>query len=147
MSMLQDSNTQITLKSSAKYETTTDGTPQNALFTNSDVALWKSAYDEMLLWRSSSSPFELEDQPDQAILDTAIDYAVDQIREGGPAPSSIIPSGSGRIAMEWNDAPVTVIVEFIDVGTAIHTIFKGQKIVSRGRLIRNPKSRKLELRG
>jgi hypothetical protein len=147
MSTMQIHDTGITRDNSSKYDTATGGTPTNALFANDDIAAWKSACDEMLLWRSLSSPFEPEDQPDQAILNTAIDYAVDQIREGGPAPSSIIPSGSGRIAMEWNDAPITVIVEFIDVGTAIHTIFNEQKVVSRGILIRNPKSRKLELRG
>lgn len=147
MSMLQNSNTLIMRDSPAKYETATAGAPPETLFPGGDTTVWKSAYNEMLLWRSPSSPFDQEDQPDQAILDTAIDYAVDQIRHGGPAPASIIPSGSGRIAMEWNDEPYTVIVEFVDVGTATRTIFKEQKVESKVLLVRNPKSRKLELRG
>lgn len=49
--------------------------------------------------------------------------------------------------MEWNDAPFTVIVEFVDRGTATRTIFANQRITSKVLLVRNPKSRKLELRG
>ena len=147
MSTLQETDSLLTRESSAKYETATDGAPPEALFTGSDAAAWRSAYNEMLGWMSPSSPFDPEDQPDQVIIEAAIDYAVDQIRANGPAPSSIIPSGNGRIAMEWNDAPFTVIVEFVDRGTATRTIFANQRVSSKVLLIRNPKSRKLELRG
>lgn len=114
---------------------------------HSREGLWKQAIDEMLAWRAGSELFEPDDVPDQEILDTAIDYAMDQIRERGPVPSSIIPSGSGRIAMEWNDRDSTVVIEFVALGVATYTLFDCGKRRHKLYLFRDPASRKLELRG
>ena len=93
---------------------------------------------------SSPGHFEVDDRPDGAILETAIDYACDQIKdqEGAPTPASIVPSGTGRIAMEWNDGPTTVVIEFIALGQATYTRFKSGKIELKQHLQRNPRSRK-----
>jgi len=127
------------------------GTPADALVSSvrPDVKHWQHAIDEMLRWKSCPGQFGVDDQPEEAVLDTAIDYAVDQIEDaqGYPAPSSIIPSGSGRIAMEWNDGSFTVIIEFVALGRAIYTRFNHGKVEERRELNRNPKSRKLEMRG
>jgi hypothetical protein len=126
------------------------GTPADALASSArpDAKLWKHAVDEMLGWTSRRGQFDADDEPDRAILETAIDYAVDQIecKEGDPAPASSIPSGSGRIAMEWNEGPITVIIEFIALGRASYTTFNCGRMESKRYLERNPKSRKLELR-
>jgi hypothetical protein len=92
--------------------------------------------------------FEEDDRPSDEALDTAIDYAIDQIETpaGADAPDSIIPSGSGRIAMEWNVGGVTISIEFISRGTARYSMFQGGKLVVYETLVRNPESRELEKR-
>jgi len=112
-----------------------------------DTDHWRQAIDEMLRWRSTPEWFEPADRPDEEVLDTAIDYAMDQIGEPGgePAPSSILPSGAGRIAMEWNHGPYTVILEFVRRGTALYTKFDCGRVTGKYLLARNPASRKLEL--
>jgi len=127
------------------------GTPPQALISpaSPDIQWWKQAIDQMLSWKTSSGHLESEDQPDDEILSTAIDYAVDQVetKTDQPAPNSVIPSGSGRIAMEWNDGLRTVVVEFIALGIATYTEFDRNKLVRSHKLVRNPKSRHLESRG
>jgi len=126
----------------------THATPQTALSTpatHDDAALWDDACERMLAWRSSTDQFEPDDAPEVDILDTAIDFAVDERTRGGPAPSSIVPSGDGRVAFEWNDRGSTMVVEFIARGRARFTRIISGKVVEKGVLVRNPKSRKLEL--
>ena len=129
----------------------TFGTPADALASRQTHRApedsWRSAIDEMLRWLSNSEDFELEDRPDGDVLEAAIDFACDQLAEGQPAPSSIIPSGSGRIAMEWNDGRATAIVEFLCLGHAHLTLLHQGKVTNKQVFTRNPKSRKLELRG
>lgn len=128
----------------------TGGAPTNALTSrqdDEDQTVWKEIVDTMLAWHSDAGKFDPADQPDKDILDTAFDYAVDQITGGGAAPSNVVPSGSGRIAFEWNAGDRTDIVEFIAQGVATLTRFQGGRVVETGRLIRNPRSRKLEIEG
>lgn len=104
----------------------------------------------MLAWINMKSGENCGDYPTQEIAETAIDYAMDQINDehGADAPDSIVPSGGGRIAMEWNERSSTVIVEFVGLGTATYTKFDSAgKIAERRHLQRNPQSRRLELRG
>lgn len=114
-----------------------------------DDTLWREAIDEMLRWVYPAAGLRLEDVPEHDVLSTAIDYAVDQAEESDAArpPDSIVPSGSGRIAMEWNDGAITLIVEFVKQGVANYTEFHEGKIYRQGLLVRNPTSRRLELRG
>lgn len=115
-----------------------------------EIGLWKQAVDQMLQWRKSASADRSEDLPSAEIVDAAIDFAMDQIglKHATSAPDSIVPSGAGRIAMEWNSATSTVILEFVETGGAIHTRFgPNGTVVERNRVQRNPKSRQLELRG
>ncbi|MGC8560811.1 MAG: hypothetical protein ACP5O1_09045 [Phycisphaerae bacterium] len=115
---------------------------------NEETALWKQAIDQMLAWKNIGGVDNLDDLPKEEIVTTAIDYAVDQIGSGTCAPDSIVPSGGGRIAMEWNNQNATLILEFVDLGIATRTIFnQSGKIIERHTLKRNPKSRQLELRG
>jgi hypothetical protein len=114
-----------------------------------DADLWRQAIDEMLGWMSPAGDLDSQDLPQGEILATAIDYAVDQAIDpnGAPPPDSIIPTGSGRIAMEWNDGPRTVIVEFAGRGEAEYIEMRSGAMLDRRKLARNPKSRQLELRG
>lgn len=150
MSELQTYATDIT-RDRARLRIDTGGSNADALVSSSrpDVALWRQAIDQMLGWRSAAADLAAEDKPDDDVLDTAIDYAVDQIENisGAAAPSSIIPSGSGRIAMEWNDGSITFIIEFVALGTANLIEFRAGKVIRRSTLRRNPKSRQLELWG
>jgi len=130
----------------------TGGTPAEALLSSPRLDAkkhWASAIDEMLRWKSAPTEFNVEDRPTDEVLETAIDYAVDQSEDpnGASPPSSIIPSGARRIAMEWNDGDVTLIVEFIALGRAARTIFIGGKVADKRILARNPSSRKMEIRG
>lgn len=128
----------------------TRGTPADALAPREvveDEMLWKEIIEAMLSWRLDFSRFDPEDRPDGEILDTAIDYACDEIRSGAPAPSSVVPSGSGRVAFEWNAGDNTVIVEFVDRGVAMLTQFVGDLVESNVRLKRDPLTRKLEIEG
>lgn len=129
----------------------TGGTPPAALKTRfrPEVEHWQSAIDEMLRWRLDGSVFEPEDRPRIHILDTAIDFAADQKEDesGGRAPTSIMPSGNGRVAMEWNQGSYTMIIEFVALGRAVCTEFSGGEVRNQYELKRNPVSRKLEIRG
>lgn len=118
-----------------------------ASFINNDASLWRSAIDELLRWKSAADTFDDDDAPDSAILDTAIDFAVDMLHERGPAPRSIVPSGNGSIAMEWRDGAVTLIVEFNEPGRATYSKFCNGRLDEVENLYRDPMSRKLELRG
>lgn len=115
---------------------------------NAESALWKKAIDQMLAWRNPALADNCGDFPACEIVDTAIDFAMDQFDGGSCAPDSIMPSGAGRIAMEWNNQNATMILEFIGLGSAVLTMFDSSgKIVERRSLERNPKSRKLEPQG
>lgn len=125
----------------------TQGTPAEALTSHGpdDEDLWNEAIESMLDWRSDPTQFAPEDQPDFAILDTAIDYAMDSIPKKVPAPSSVAPSGSGRVSFEWHAGNDAVIFEIVRRGEAEYTRFAGGNVVRQGRFIRNPMTRKLEL--
>ena len=116
---------------------------------NVELSLWKTAIDQLLAWKKAPKMDDCGDYPTREIVDSAIDFAHDQI-DGEPAraPDSMVPSGAGRIAMEWNNENGTVILEFLELGTASYTRFdrKG-KILEKHILKRNPTSRQLELRG
>jgi len=143
------SNPSITRETTFTHVPPSDNDHSDVLISrgNGDDVLWCTAIDEMLSWKINSDYFEPEDQPSHDILEAAIDFAYDQICEGGPAPASIVPSGNGRIAMEWNEGNSTVVVEFIGLGFANYNVFVGQKLTINEQLTRNPLSRKLELRG
>lgn len=128
----------------------THGAPPEALATMSttdDASLWEDACERMLAWRLNSEAFAPEDQPSIEILDTAIDFAIDERTSGGPVPSIIIPSGDGRVAFEWHNRRSTMIIEFVGQGRAKYTKFIDGSVSEKGILVRNPRSRKLELGG
>ena len=117
-------------------------------YVNEEADLWKQAIDRMLTWKSGGGADHPDDPPKAEIITAAIDYACDQSDSGISAPDSMVPSGAGRIAMEWNDRNGTTIIEFVDLGTAQFTRFdRGGKVVERHTLRRNPRSRQLELLG
>lgn len=139
----------ITWMEAVQYPVTR-GTPPDALAPREgveDQILWKEIIESMLSWRSDSSKFDPADRPDQDILDAAIDYAVDASSSGAPVPSNVVPSGSGRVAFEWNAGDDAAIVEFIDRGVAMFTRFIGDCVEYKVRLLRDPRSRKLEIEG
>jgi hypothetical protein len=113
---------------------------EDAALKRQRVEDWQQAIHEMLGWMSTPDQFDPQDQPDDAILETAIDYAADQIEEeeGDIAPDSIVLSGSGRIAMEWNDGAATAIIEFVQRGKAHFTLFVEGKVREKQVLVRNP---------
>jgi hypothetical protein len=113
---------------------------------NAEHGPWFEAIAEMRRWRAQPEQFEAEDRPDALVLTTALDYAVSQneLAEGDPAPHSIVVSGGGRIAMEWNDGPLTVIIEFTGPGAACYERFKSGKLECSGLLHQNPQNHALE---
>lgn len=128
--------------------TKTSAAPQTSLASpdsGASAELWCNAVERMLAWRSHPERFEPDDAPTIEVLDTAIDYAEDERGRSGPAPTSIVPSGDGRVAFEWCDRGSTMIVEFVGRGRARYTIIDAGKVVKKGVLVRNPLSRKLEL--
>lgn len=127
----------------------TYGAPADSLFTTEadDAALWDDACEQLLAWRSDPDAFDADDQPTTEILDTAIDFAVDERTRGGPAPSIIVPSGDGHIAFEWHARRSMMIIEFVGQGRAKFTKFADGLVIEKGVLERNPRSRKLELGG
>jgi hypothetical protein len=150
MSVIQCQPSSITRGVTLPYGTATGGTPATALSTSpraSETSLWTQLIDAMLKWKSDPSAFDPADVPSAPILDTAIDYAVDQRDRGFTAPSCGGPSGSGRIAFEWHSMPETLIIEFIDRGIARFSHFNGDRISERGHLVRNPLTRQMENKG
>jgi hypothetical protein len=112
-----------------------------------DRALWNEALEAMHSWRFDPEQFAPEDRPDIHILEAAIDYAVDQLEQGAAAPSSIVPSGSGRVAFEWRADNETMIVDFVGRGEAVLTHFVGGRVVEKERLVSDPLTRRLEPEG
>lgn len=112
-----------------------------------DARLWSDACERMLAWRSDPSQFDGDDQPSIEVLDTAIDFSVDERARGGPAPTLIVPSGGHKIAFEWHRRGSTMIIEFIGRGRAKYTGFVDGRVVEKGLLERNPQTRRLELDG
>lgn len=112
--------------------------------------LWKDACEHLLTWRSNPETFDSEDRPAIEILDTAIDYAVDQLQNAGKksqigaAPTVIIPSGDGKVAFEWHHLKGAMVIEFVGRGRAKYTVFVGGRVVDKGLLERNPQTRQLE---
>lgn len=150
MSALQSHNSSITRGLTLPYGTNTSGTPATALTSSSqpnETTLWSQAVDAILSWKTTGSGFTEEDAPNAQILDTAIDYAIDQREQGLAAPSYAVPSGGGNIAFEWHSIRETLIVEFVARGRARFTHFKGDRVVARGHLIRNPLTRQLQQQG
>lgn len=128
----------------------THGAPPETLASQEvgdDQAFWDEVIEDMLSWLSDPSIFDPEDQPDKEILETALDYAYDQRSVSASVPSNVVPSGSGRIAFEWYAGDDAEIVEFIELGKAILTRFKGNRVIEVSHLFRNPQSRKLEKEG
>lgn len=150
MTMLDAQNILSDISGMVSPFSRTHATPQTALATpaaQDDAALWDDACERMLAWRMNTDQFEPDDAPEIDILDTAIDFAVDERTRGGPVPTSIVPSGDGRVAFEWRYRGSTMVVEFVARGRARYTSFISGKVVAKGVLVRNPKSRKLELGG
>lgn len=149
MSMLDTPNILSDASGSITPFTRTHAAPPEALATSAtgDAAVWDDACERMLAWRSNPNQFAPDDQPSTEILDTAIDFAVDERTRGGPAPSIIIPSGDGRVAFEWHYRHSTMIIDFVGRGRAKYTKFADGRVVEKGVLIRNPQTRKLELGG
>ena len=127
----------------------THGASPDALATSAtdDASLWDDACERMLAWRSNPGQFDADDEPSTEILDTAIDFAVDERTRGGPAPTIIVPSGDRKVAFEWHYRRSTMIIDFVGRGRAKYTKFADGRVVEKGVLIRNPQTRKLELGG
>lgn len=125
------------------------GASPEALATSAtdDAWLWDDACERMLAWRSTPGQFNADDEPSIEILDTAIDFAVDERTRGGPVPNIIIPSGDGKVAFEWHYRRNLMIIDFIGRGRAKYTKFADGRVIEKGVLIRNPQTRKLELGG
>lgn len=127
----------------------THGASPDALATSvgDDASQWDDAIERMLAWRSNPGQFNEEDEPSIQIIETAIDFAVDERTSGGPAPMIIIPSGDGKVAFEWHYRRSTMIIEFVDRGRAKYTKFVDGRVIEKGELNRNPETRKMELGG
>ena len=148
MNTLQEHCVSVTRENTVVY-VGTQGTPPDALTSSAvdDRALWDEALEAMLSWRSSPENFAPEDRPDLPIVDAALDYAIDVRDLDVSPPSSIVPSGSGRVAFEWRAGEKTLIVELVGSGEAVLTRFLDNRVVEQQRLLRNPQTRKLELEG
>ncbi len=118
---------------------------------NIESNLWKKLIDQLLAWRSASEVEAGDELPVREIVDLAIDFASAQIKDGDSvscAPDSMVPSGAGRIAMEWNDENGTRILEFVQPGTAALTTFgRDGRISAKLALKLDPAGRQLERRG
>lgn len=127
----------------------THGASHDTLATSvtDDASLWDDACERLLAWRSNPGQFNEEDEPSIEILDTAIDFVVDERTRGGPSPTIIIPSGDGKVAFEWHYRHSTMIIEFVGCGRAKYTKFADGRVIEKGVLNRNPQTRKLELGG
>lgn len=149
MSTLDARNTLSEANRSVTPFSGTRGASPDALTTSAtdDASLWDDACERMLAWRMDPGQFDEDDEPCIEILDTAIDFAVDERTGGGPAPTIVIPSGDGKIAFEWHYRRSTMIIEFVGRGRAKYTKFADGRVIDKGVLTRNPESRKLELGG
>lgn len=146
MNTLQVQSAAVTQENTVVY-VGTQGTPPDALTSRGidDGALWREAIEAMLSWRSNPEQFEPDDRPDLPIVDAALDLAVGVQDLGVSPPSSIVPSGSGRVAFEWWAGEETLIVELVGSGEAVLTRFLDNRVVESQRLLRNPQTSKLEL--
>lgn len=124
---------------------TTDGTPASALASASNAPeadAWDEAIDRLLTWLRHPASLH-DDRPLPSVLTTAIDFACDVRSDNWPAPDTIAPV-DGDVSFHWGPGNRTLIIDIDGEGTAAFTELLSGRIINRGRLSRNPRTRRLE---
>ena len=86
------------------------------------------------------------DAPSSACIQSAIDLVFDS-RENASVPTSIALTGDGGVGFEWRLGDEIVTIEIVASGLAEFTRFRKGQVVKEALLKRNPRTRRLELRG
>jgi len=104
---------------------------------------WSATVDMLLAWFREAHADA--DRHAQACIETAIDF-VNDWQEQLPVPTSIGLTGDGGVAFDWGSDADIFTIEILGSGLAELTQFRKGRVVSEGRLERNPRTRRLELR-
>lgn len=106
---------------------------------------WSAIVDGLLGWLSENATGGA-DAPSTASIESAIDLAVDS-QENTSVPTSIALTGDGGVGFEWQMGDEIVTIEIVASGLAEFTRFRNGRVVQEALLKRNPRTRRLELRG
>ncbi len=106
---------------------------------------WNAAVDRLLGWLPQGAA-GAADAPSAACIQSAIDLVVDS-RENASVPTSIALTGDGGVGFEWRLGDEIVTIEIVASGLAEFTRFRNGRVVQEALLKRNPRTRRLELRG
>ena len=109
---------------------------------------WQAIVNRLLDWMREIRSPGVETSSIESI-ESAIDLAVDS-RDEIPAPT--VPTSVGLtddhgVAFEWHLGDEVVTIEIVASGIAEMTRFRVGRVVEEGLLVRNPQTRRLELRG
>jgi hypothetical protein len=124
-----------------------DGDSDISLHMKSEMAgdIWQDAINNALLvWlRNPETYCEYSIEP--ACLESALDFAIDQMGRGMIPPTSISPTSDGEVCFEWRHESYIFVVTIYDHGQAEYTTFDNCVVVDEGILVRDPITRKLQL--
>ena len=108
-----------------------------------DRERWSATVDRLLAWLREAQADA--DRHAQACIETAIDFLND-FERCLPLPTSVGLTGDGGVAFDWGAEGDIDTIEITGSGSAELTQFRKGRVVCEGRLERNPRTRKLELR-
>lgn len=105
---------------------------------------WKRVMDKLLEWGKASS--EESSCPMNPLIRSALDFAVDcrHLRLG--APTCVYRNDDDEIAFTWGSGGSVITIEVVDSGLAEYTEFRAGRVVREEMLLRDPRTRKLEIR-
>lgn len=106
---------------------------------------WQAIVDNLLKWLREAQLASAEDALAENIQ-SAIDFAVDH-RDTPMVPSSVGLTDDQGVSLAWDVGNETTTMEFMASGVAELTRFRDGRVVEEDVYVRNPQTRKLELRG
>jgi hypothetical protein len=120
-----------TVIASAMHQATSaGGTPRNALGSFlAREAVWEDLIEELRRWQDEGARlFDANDAPAYEIVATALDFSKGQCDRGAAPPTSVAPSGGGRIMFEWRTPDVVELFEIQSCTTAEHTRLRNGRV-------------------
>jgi hypothetical protein len=106
---------------------------------------WSAIVDTLLRWLVQDAS-QAADAPSSACIQSAIDLVIDS-QENSSVPTSIALTGDGGVGFEWRMGDEIITIEVVASGLAEFTRFRKGRVIQEALLKRNPRTRRLEMRG
>jgi len=146
--MLNSTHTLRSSESISSYATT--GTASDVTFRAVEEKAQErkrslAVVDKLLQWMREANVTDTP-TPLAANIESAIDLVVDS-RDRVSVPTSVALTDDDGVAFEWNLGDEIISIEILASGIAEKTRFRGGRVIEEAVYVRNPQTRRLELRG